>query len=194
VDGLVYADGTRLRARHETFAASMLPLIEECDGDRVRSILTTFTHHVESAPYLSLVPESIRDLKVVHVIRDGRRVVQSGLNHGWYQRDNEWNWAKPKFPGGPFEQSCHYWVTTVTNCEQVADVTFRLEDLVGSAQARAELLGFIGVKPSKRPFPKSNRGTHSSSYAQWSEGQQEIFERIAGPVMDRYYPAWRQRR
>ena len=191
LDGLAFPDGRRASARHETLAEYILPALERRDAEAVAGYLAGFTHDIEAAPHFSLVPEVVRADRIVHLIRDGRRVVQSGLNRGWYQNDRIWNRIKPDFPGDPFAKSCHFWAHTNRNLAGVSHRTFRLEDLIASPAALAELVEFIGLAPTERALPAANQGKRSSEAGHWSREQRQTFAQICGELMDRWYPGWR---
>jgi len=190
LDGQRLADGTPVAARHETLWQHLLPVLVAGDRARVRDFVRGFQHDVEAAPHFSLVPDLIEADTVVHLIRDGRRVVQSGLNRGWYQKDSVWNRIKPDLPGDTFEKCCRFWVHTNTNMAGVADLTVRLEDLAGDPEAPARLLADLGLAPSRTPFPLANAGRKPSDASGWTDRQRAVFREICGELMDRYYPGW----
>lgn len=190
LDGLPYGNGHLAMARHETLHEYILPLLIKGDVASVKEILVGLRHEIESAPYYSLRPEAIQADLVLHLIRDGRQVVQSGLNRGWYDNDSLWNRIKPVFSEDRFENCCHLWRFCNENMTRCAHETFRLEDLATSSSTRARLLSTVGLKPSDKPFPRSNQGAASSDFAQWSDRQKQTFSDICGPLMDRYYPGW----
>lgn len=191
LDGLEFVDGTRVRARHETLSRLMLDPVRRGDVETVRELSSSFSHHIEVAPYLSLLTAAIATDKIVHLVRDGRRVVQSGMVRGWYQNDSPWNQVKPRFPGDAFAQSCHLWVHTNERMRRVAGLCVRLEDLISSARARGELLEYLGMKRTDRQFPHANMGP-GSQVTGWTQHQRDTFAAICGELMDSYYPGWSQ--
>ncbi|MBE0564538.1 MAG: hypothetical protein IH621_01155 [Krumholzibacteria bacterium] len=194
LDGMTAADGVPVRARHETLAHHLLPLIEDGRADEVRQFVEGFSHGIECAPHFSLVPTAIAADAVIRIIRDGRRVVQSGRNRGWYANQSPWNRVKPVFPGDAFAQSCHFWVHTNRNLDGVATHTFRLEDLIAAPAARNALLAALDLPPSGRPLPAANAGHRSSQPSGWSAEEHETFAQICGGLMDEHYPGWRAER
>ena len=192
LDGLTDLDGAALRARHETLWHYLLPLIAAGRSEDVRAFVDGFQHEIECAPHFSLMPEAIRADAVIRLIRDGRRVVQSGLNRGWYVKEGPWNRVKPVFPGSVFEQACRFWVHTNRNLDGVATHTFRLEDLAASPASRATLLAALGVPPSDRPLPVSNSGQASSLADRWTPQERDAFAEICGELMDEHYAGWRE--
>ncbi len=191
LDGLRFRDGSPVRARHETLPEHVLPLIEARGLDDLRALLRGLPHDIEVAPFLALVPEVLDAEIVVHLVRDGRRVVQSGLNRGWYRHHGQWNRIKPDFGGDPFEGCCRFWVHVVRKAARAADHTFRLEDVVADPGTRRHLLGVLRIEVSDRPFPVSNRGRDSSAFAGWGADRREQFTEICGATMDDFYPGWR---
>ncbi len=191
LDGRTDLDGVVLRARHETLWPYLLPMIADGRVEEVRAFVDGFNHEIECAPHFSLMPGAIGADAVVRLIRDGRRVVQSGLNRGWYVKDSPWNRVKPVFPGDVFAQACRFWVHTNRNLDRIATHTFRLEDLTTSAATRDELLAALGVPPGGPLLPTSNAGRVSSQPGGWSPQEREKFEEICGGLMDEHYPGWR---
>jgi hypothetical protein len=190
LDGLNFTDGTPVDARHEPLSEHAVPALIAGDLDTVRAIQRGLPHTVESAPYYTLRPDAITAPCVLHVVRDGRRVVQSGLNRGWYQNDSVWNRLKPDFPGDPFARACQLWRHTVETGLRISHATFRLEDLIGDAASRKAFCEAAGVAPGHRELPRSNEGRRSSRADHWNAQQRGVFAEIAGDLMDRLYPGW----
>ncbi len=190
LDGLRFRDGIACTARHETLWEHILPLLAAGDHAAVGEFVAGFNHHIEAAPHFSLVPDLIAADRIVHLIRDGRRVVQSGLNRGWYGKDSVWNAIKPEFPGDAFSQCCHFWAHTNRNMAGVAQITVRLEDLAASASDLAGLVAALDLEPTDKPFPLANTGKQASTFDHWSDQEREVFAETCGSLMDRYYPEW----
>lgn len=190
LDGLKFNDGCPVRARHETLFEFVLPSIIRGDYHAAQFIFTGFCHDIESAPHWCLIAEKLSVEKIVHIIRDGRNVVQSGINRGWYQKDDIWERIKPPFQGSPFEKSCRFWNYMVQRAGAVAHKTFRLEDIAASLGAVRTLTDFLGILPTDKPFPKANKGKSSSSFDHWSTEHKRMFGAICGEMMDLYYPGW----
>jgi len=192
LDGLRYRDGTVCMARHETLWEYILPPLAAGDLEAVGAFMRGFTHHIEAAPHFALAPGLIEADTVVHLIRDGRRVVQSGLNKGWYSKDSLWNAIKPDFTGDAFEKSCRFWAHANRNMAGVAQLTVRLEDLAASPRALADLVSALDLEPTDRPFPLANTGKQASTFGHWTPQEHETFARTCGDLMDHFYPDWRQ--
>lgn len=192
LDGMAGPDGPPVKARHETLARHLLPMIAAGRVEDVRMFVAGFAHDIECAPHFSLLPAAIDADTVIRVVRDGRRVVQSGLNRGWYANQGPWNRVKPSFPGDIFDRCCRFWVHTNRNLDGVATRTFRLEDLTASAGTRGAFLAALGLPPSDRSLPAANAGRVSSRPDGWSAAQSATFARICGPLMDEHYPGWRE--
>jgi len=192
LDGMSTSSGRALVARHETLYEYLLPLVRNRDVASVCQIAEGMLHDVESAPYYALIPEAIRADVVIHLIRDGRRVVQSGMNRGWYRDNSIWNQIKPVFSADQFENCCHLWRLAAENMETKTSHVFRLEDIVASSDERQRLMVLLDITTEQDDgFPMANQGDKSSDFAKWSLTQRSAFESICGPVMDRYYPGWR---
>ncbi len=128
LDRLPGENGLIVHSRHETLHEYILPLIVEQNLSAITEILNGMQHEIETAPYFALCPETIRADLVLHIVRDGRRVVQSGMNRGWYSNDRIWNRIKPAYADGRFENCCHLWRATTESMTQCAHHTFRLEE------------------------------------------------------------------
>ena len=191
LDGLRFRDGRPCAARHETLWEHVLPRIIDGDADAVDGFLHGFVHDIESAPHFSLMPDRLDAEVIVHLIRDGRRVVQSGLNRGWYAKDTIWNAVKPDLPGDVFEKCCRFWDLTNRNVAAKADLTVRLEDLIQEPVKLARLVEAMGLEPTGRPFPVANAGKRVSTFDHWPERERATFETICGGTMDEYYRGWR---
>lgn len=191
LDGLMFTDSQPVIARHEPLSEYVVPALLSGRLDLVRWIQQGLGHNVEASPYFAVYPEAIAARRVIHLIRDGRAVVQSGMNRGWYQNDSPWNRLKPRFDGDAFAQSCRFWRLACERTAAVASETIRLEDLTCSPDALPTLCDRLGVVTDGRPLPHANRGKVAASWAGWTSEQHAVFEAIAGRVMDRYYPGWR---
>ena len=192
LDGRNFADGTPVVARHEPISHWMLDAF--IAGDQEFPVLQQrgALHNVESAPYYSIYPEVIRADKVVMLIRDGRRVVQSGINRGWYVRKSRWDYIKPDYGLGQFESSCKLWVECNRNAAARADHVFRLEDLALGDDHLRDFDVAVGLEPHDMALPHTNRGaTTSESFDSWTDEQREVFDAVGGELMDEYYPGWR---
>jgi len=190
LSGLTYMGGEPAYVRHETLHEYILPALVAKDLETVSHICTGFLHDIEIAHHFSLMPQVIPAEKVVHLIRDGRDVVKSGFDHGWYQNDTIWNRIKPQFPGSPFEQCCHYWVLTNRNLMDIAHKTVRFEDLAARREAVDNLLDYLEISFTERPFRVADMGNQSSRIDRWTDEQKQVFKVICGDMMDTYYPNW----
>ena len=191
LDGMSFTDGTPVRARHESLAEVVLPLLRARDFGELARVFRGQAHNVEAGAFYALAADAVAAGQVVHLVRDGRRVVQSGLNRGWYANDAAWNSVKPDFPGDVFEKCCRLWVHTCAESDRVADRVVRLEDLTADADARARFLADLGLVGDGDEFPHANRGGAPSGFDGWSPTQRERFEAICSGTMDRHYPDWR---
>lgn len=191
LDGLTFADGTVCIARHETLWEHLLPAHVSGDLATLDAFLHGCQHHVEAAPHFALVPDLLDADTIVHLVRDGRRVVQSGLNRSWYAKASLWNAIKPDFGDDVFTNCCRYWAHIVDNMDGVADLTVRLEDLATTRTAVDSLVGDLGLRPTLRAFPQANVGNRSSVADDWTQDQRDVFAAHCGEQMDRHYPGWR---
>ena len=192
LNGMQFLDGQVARAQHETLHEYILPWILKNNPRAIQRFMTGQEHNIESAPYFALIPQLIKADTVVHLVRDGRRVCQSGMNRQWYAADTDWNRIKPDFPGTTFVKICHFWRHTNEQLESINSYFVRLENLADDELTRRNLLRKIGLQDRGVPFPHSNKGANSSSYDAWTDEMKTTFTNICGSMMDRYYPGWQQ--
>ncbi len=190
LDGLEFNSGAKVCSRHETLFEYVLPALTAGNENDVIQLFSGFRHDIEAFPHLSCIADKLPAKKVVHIIRDGRRVVQSGINRGWYKKDDIWERVKPAFQGSLFEKCCRYWMHQVEYAELYATKTVRLEDLAGSGEELAGLLVYFDIAPTRRTLPRSNSGKIASGFQWWDRKQRDIFCEICGKMMDVYYPSW----
>jgi hypothetical protein len=190
LDNMIFTDGVGVSAKHETLYITILNGIIEKAFGTIKDTVQSFSHNVEVAPYYSLVPETLSSAdKVILLIRDGRKVVSSGMARGWFKRDSLWDKIKPDFQGSQFEKCCHLWKHTNENVLSRADITIRLEDLIDSNidESFYEILNI--EKPLKKKFPKKNVSTTTPKMV-WNKKDFECFKSICGDLMDSYYKGW----
>lgn len=192
LDGMTFQDGEAVDARHESLAGHVLRSIIDGDTETVARVVRGQAHNIESAPFYALMAGHLEADLIVQLVRDGRRVVQSGVNRGWYDNDTVWNRIKPRFEGDRFANCCHFWRHANAELDGVADLRVRLEDLSTEASAQAKLLSDLGIAPTDVPFPHANKGGASSAATDWTEDQRKVFTEICGELMDRYYPDWQE--
>jgi hypothetical protein len=190
LDGMRFVDGSTVDARHESLARHLLPAIVEGDLDRVGQAAVGQGHDIESSPFYCLTADRLRAGRIVQLVRDGRRVVQSGMNRGWYDNDTIWNRIKPRFSDDRFTNCCRFWHHANAELENVADLRIRLEDLATDAAVQAQFLADLEIAAGDVPFPHANKGQGSSAATGWTEDQRRIFTETCGELMDRYYPDW----
>ena len=186
-----FNDGEKVIAQHETLFDQIFQLIMKKDFKEIKRLISGFSHNVESAAHLTLIIEHVPTEKVIHIIRDGRRVVQSGINRGWYQKDTLWNQIKPEFNGSVFEKCCQFWTCMNEKAQEIAHATFKVEDLNISKKAMNMLLDELNIQRSDQQMPVANVGKIKSGFGHWSAKEKEIFESLCGQLMDQYYPDWR---
>ncbi|BBO72966.1 hypothetical protein DSCW_03830 [Desulfosarcina widdelii] len=189
LDGMRFANRKLVRARHESMSGLILEKIRDKATEEIKHYLLSFQHNVEISPYFSLIPE-ILDVgdKVVLIIRDGRKVVASGMARGWYSRASIWDQIKPDFEGTTFEKCCHLWRHTNENVINKADIVIKLEDLI-SNNLDEKFYKILGLSMVQKEFPKTNKSKNPPQY-KWSKDEFSDFKRICGHLMDQYYSGW----
>ncbi len=190
LNGLSFYHGPPAIVRHETLWEHILPAIAAENLETVRHIVSGLMHDIETAMHFAVVPQTIVADRIVHLIRDGRHVVQSGLSRGWYQNDRIWNRFRPSFSGDAFSCCCHFWASTVRNMDSCAHKVVRLEDLVASREAITDLLDYLEISPTERPFTVTDQPGIMTGCEHWRPAQHALFADICGELMDIYYPGW----
>ena len=164
----------------------------------------------------SLIPvikEIFEDYRIIHIVRDGREVVRSGMNRKYYTNNDvffkkrimaldfkndeyysQWNEMSS------FEKTCWWWqkkdsiiYSQVKNCEKAR--TYKYEELFFSndAQLFEELIRFIGIDDvtSQKKYFLQNRNkkinknnlNNFPKWNEWNDEQKNKFNLIAGEHM-----------
>lgn len=177
--------------------------------------------YAESNQRLSFAVDALAEAfpgaRFIWVLRSGLDVVASTYRRRWYfkgEENAESHWQRYRVQGDKagamspqqwaaldcFERNCWYWAWTNTkiradlNHIQSPSMMLRIEDL---EEEEGRIADFIGrALPQSIRIPRSNT---SSSYSQipvkpcgWDGRQRKGFSEICGPLMDEYYPGWRQ--
>ncbi len=193
LDGMTFQDGTPLQARHESAAHPIMFGILHKRLDLVQEIVASFSHNVEVAPYYWLIPDVLKMAeKVLFIVRDGRAVVSSGMNRGWYARNTIWDKVKPPYQGTLFQKCCELWVNSCKTLMPISDVTIRLEDIRNSLESRKILLDKLQIIQDDRDFPKKNIGCPPAVQFVWTDKHYELFHKYCGKYMEHFYPGWQR--
>jgi hypothetical protein len=151
-------------------------------------------------PYLQ---EAFPQAKFLHVIRDGRKVVNSIMARGTYGGKHpvygqecpipDSNLQQKWFELTEFEKTCWVWKQEVNNLDSLIVETAKLENITTSYSAfRSELLDPLSIdlpedQWEKYSSLKINATTNSNaSDMDWSPDQVHIFKDICGEEMERY--------
>jgi hypothetical protein len=189
--GMHFEDGEAVVAKHESVATTILKLILASNRSELNEISISYAHNVEIAPYFWLEPSMLTGEMILHIIRDGRDVVASGMERGWYRRDSIWDKVKPEYPGDGFSKACQLWANCNAFLAGRADVLARLEDLAASQESRESMLKSLNIQINKKDFPISNQAKGEiRGYHNWSTAEKTTFEDICGQQMDKFYPGW----
>jgi hypothetical protein len=133
------------------------------------------------------------EAKFVHLFRDGRDVVRSGLERGWYQPQDRFACLRlgAGTVGSPFVKICRYWAEVnqriasnlrALGCDYLP---LRFEEFV-RGQGLDRLEDFLQIRLSHVRTPLQTNGTSSwsvPSYDGWCTEWQRQFEEICGAVM-----------
>ncbi len=160
---------------------------------------------VDSTPGYTLMAETLSLMcpgaKFLHIVRDGRAVVNSMLNSGF---NTDWS--------DDFKAACHTWVRYVTTGRRFVkahpecSLEVRYSDLTGQPEETFQgVFGFLGDEYSAKAVKLITTKRINSSYGnvkdedvrkakdpaaapkrpwdQWSDRQAAIFQKIAGSTM-----------
>lgn len=190
-------------------------LIEACREDAVYRAYEAGQVYGETANRLTYFAPAIRrvfaDAIFIHLVRDPREVVRSGMDRGWYDT-NPWDEGRivPR-PGDPyherwaemtpFEKCIWFWHETnrfaadfMATLPPGAGMTLRSEGLFsGDLEALEEICRFVGVelprpKLIRKVLQRKENFQRRRSFPRadaWSAEQRSALERIAGEMMER---------
>lgn len=163
---------TDLTARHESMGKSLPALGQDYGG-------------VESNGNLWRLSDKLRErfgCPVIHLVRDGRKVVRTHM-------------ARKAHLGRTFEHACKRW--RARNDLLLVDVPdecrFQLEDLTTEFRVFARFAATLGAKRVSRSLWDEVRDDRKNArptphvigpYEEWTEEQQAMFREICGPAME----------
>lgn len=171
--------------------------------------------YVESNNRLfSLIPvlrAIFKDSKIIHIVRDGRDIVRSGMSRMWYKPDDPFSRIKATdFPGDPyfeewgnmsrFEKICWWWQKKDSFIyEAVKDrkdcITVRFEDIFDSDRdysGMRTIMDFMNLNTNIELNANVMSKVHSSHsyetphWKNWEVHLRHKFMNIAGQHMKRY--------
>ncbi len=189
-------------------------LIEACREDVVYKAYEDGQAYGETANRLTYFAPAIREVftnsKFLHLVRDPRHVVRSGMDRGWYDT-NKWDEGRivPR-TGDPyhdrwdemslFERCAWFWYETNRFAREFTDslepgraMTVRAEDLfAGNPETVAAVFDFLELEAPKPKRVAKVLGTKANyqrrrtfpDVAEWSDDQNEALRGVAGPMMD----------
>lgn len=161
-------------------------------------------------PLRKIYPEA----KIIHIVRDGRDYVRSGMGRDWYTSTDKRPRLKAKFlpedsffdkweKMSRFEKICWRWqkkdnfiYSNLKNDNNYIRVKF--EDIFKNRNKKGlyKIIKFVGLEKSKvEPLIDKmlNKKINSSTnykipkWSHWSEKKKKIFDNIAGEHMEKYY-------
>jgi hypothetical protein len=146
-------------------------------------------------PFIEDLKEHCPDAKLIHLHRDGRKVVRSILQRGWYSHPVDR--AHPRLPIdewdmlSQFERACWYWRHTNERLLEATDLRWRFESLIGDLDAVKAALGELGVVVhddlSRTVHAQPANATPEFTvpdYAEWPLRYRATFTRICGPIQE----------
>ena len=144
-------------------------------------------------PFLDEIRDEIPDAEFIHLHRDGRDVVRSILNRGWYDTPLDRRHRVVPMPEwddlNQFERACWYYRFTNEKLMKATGTRIRFEEMVSDPDYLRQTLRKIGlaVHPllGDTEFSKhidANRSNGFPPYEQWPEELRVVFERICGDV------------
>jgi len=170
-------------------------------------------------PAIPALLQAFPSCRILWVVRDGRDVVSSfmrggGAFHleGTSASHREWETfrLRPDWLGevstfewlaiSEFERTCWYWSRVnrlagrhLATVATASTAILRLEALDKDLPAADCRMG-LGL-PSRTRVPVSNQSIHAKTmhWSSWDAERKSIFSRVAGDMMGRLYPGWRDK-
>jgi len=178
--------------------------------------------YIESNPHLfSLIPVAskvFKKIKFIHIIRDGRDVVRSGMSRWWYKENDitprikaldfaadeyydKWNKMTR------FEKVCWFWqkrISIISNdIKDIPNViTVKFDDIFNKDKnypGIKTIFDFIGIELDDDQYLDKieRRANVTQEYAippwqSWSEEMKKKFDEIAGIQMSNYYSNYKK--
>jgi hypothetical protein len=171
---------------------------------------------IEQSPVNTHMTHILADMfpgsRFVHILRDGRAVVNSMVNMRRSQTDDVYDavvrsGSYPQWAGN-FAKACEEWTRSVAAATEFGDahtdryLLVRYEDLNANAEeAFAALLDFLGCPPEPEPLWYWRSARIHSSFGSadvrpidpsstWSQEQRGTFGTVAGEMMSRHGYNW----
>lgn len=127
--------------------------------------------YIESSPFLSVfalpLAKVFPEAHLIHLIRDGRDVVRSGMSLAWYVDDpkNEWNpswWPAPEGCDDRFSKCCWLWAET----NRLLAAALKMIPRTQAHTVRLEELVKVGMKNLSQAigFPIVERLPHMNAH------------------------------
>ena len=177
-----------------------------------------FNTYIESNNRLFSLIEPLTDVfenfKIIHIVRDGRDYVRSGMSRDWYTpNDDELRLKSSMFPDDPyfnvwnkmnrFEKICWRWqkkdnfiyedLKTVEN-----SIRIKFRDIFNSKDHNglfkiADYIGISKTETSKMIDEMINKKVNNNKqyeiprWPEWSKNKRKKFNQIAGKHMNKYF-------
>lgn len=161
-----------------------------------------------------LLEEVFGPLKIVHVVRDGRDYVRSGMSRDWWYSDKDWN---PRMKASYFKDDIYRdrW-ETMSKFEKICwrwqkkdgliyegvkgrkdSVTVKFEDIFGEGHKGIyDICRYIGlpkgevernIRTMMDRKVNETKAFEMPGWKEWDEDRIRTFDEIAGEHMKRYY-------
>jgi hypothetical protein len=170
-------------------------LVQESVADIVRRKTDIVEANVYLEPFVADLVRASAQVEIVHLHRDGREVVRSLLNRGWYDTPGDRKHRAVPIDGWDdltqLERCCWYYRFTHESIMPFAERSLRLESLVhdrDALHAELESMGLI-VHPLLAAEATYGPVNESESWSvrpfdEWPDEARATFARICGPVHD----------
>jgi len=165
-------------------------------------------------PMLAPLEKAFPEARVIHIVRDGRDYVRSGMSRNWYTEEDETrrlkSMAVPEDPWheewhsmSRFEKICWRWqkknefiAKNIDNFDH--SLTVKFEDIFHSNDNRGlrRIADFIGLDSNTTDLLieklisqkiNANKRYEIPKWTEWSLNRQKAFDKIAGSHMRQYY-------
>ena len=146
-------------------------------------------------PFLNELRNEAPEAELIHIHRDGRDVVRSILNRGWYDTPMDRRHLVVPIAQwdelNQFERACWYYRHTQESLMAATKTRISFERMVSDREYLTQTLGKLGlvIHPllAQDPFDKHidpNSSAVFPRYEQWGAEYQHTFERICGQVQE----------
>lgn len=190
---------------YEYFLPNTCGMLKKARGKEIKKVHKEGQIYIESSHFLSMFILDLYKLYpnalFIHLIRDGREVVRSGLNWGWYKmtdmnsikcttQGNIWGvngWYAPAYCKTRFTKACNYWNmqnafinNSFVSIPKEQQLVIKLED-----NNLKPLCDKLGVDIPKWKISNDKHG-NTPHFKDWEENDKKIGMKIMKAGLKKY--------